>query len=309
MAVIASPEFKDKVVKALQEDRKLFDGTNAQYARSKGLSPSIFSKIYNGQTERIMIPIKWIMLGEDLGITIENRKWTTARTDVFNTIEEDISFCKNFSKAKMCVDDCGIGKTYTAKYLSRTMKNCFYVDGSQAKGRRDFIREVARAVGAESRGITYTEILRNLKYHLITLTKPIIIIDEAGDLEYRAFMVIKELWNATENQVGWYLMGADGLRAKIDRGINSQKVGYAEIFSRFSEKYTSIVPRDKLARNAFYHKLITDTLKVNGCPADQINMIASQCMVKTNDGKHFFGGLRRAESLLILNSPEQNKTA
>ena len=50
---------------------------------------------------------------------------------------------------------------------------------------------------------------------------------------------------------GWYMMGADGLRAKIDRMVEHQKVGYAEIFSRYGGKYSRVTPDQAEDRKAF----------------------------------------------------------
>jgi len=297
--VFLTRDFKQKVVKVMLSRRELYDGPDASFAKSLGLAASIYTRLKKGETDRILRTSQWLELAQYLDVEIENRSWRTARTDVFNAIEEDIMFCKSNAKSMIFVDDCGIGKTYTARYLAKTVRNCFYVDASQAKTKGAFIRLVARTIGADSK-VIYREVKESLKYFIKTLQKPIIIIDEAGDLEYGAFLELKELWNATEGYCGWYLMGADGLRAKIERGISNRKVGYAEIFSRYSEKFTTIVPREKSERNRFYRKLIVDTLTANNCPVDQVNEIVRRCM--TNDSS-FTGGLRRAESLLILQKP------
>lgn len=315
MAANISKEFINAVAARLCEQRNKFDGTNGQFAKMHGMSAAIFTRISYGERENILSATKWLMIGQNLGITPDEREWATARTDVFDVIEEDIIFCKTFSKARICVDDCGIGKTYTAKYLSRTLKNCFYIDCSQGKTKMQFVKMLARTVGVDCLG-RFTDVKMRLKSQLQMLTKPILIIDEAGDLEYNAFLELKEFWNATEGFCGWYMIGADGLRAKIERGISGQKVGYAEIFSRFSEKFTRIVPTDRNERNKFYKKLITDTLAANNCPSNKIQLIVSKCLANDtariangNDKneKIFFGGLRRAESLLILNSEDDGE--
>ncbi|MFX1715424.1 hypothetical protein JZ949_10225, partial [Riemerella anatipestifer] len=86
---------------------------------------------------------------------------------------------------------------------------------------------LARELGSGTTG-TYSEILENLKYYINALGKVFICIDEAGDLDYAAFLELKGLVNGTTGRCGWYMIGADGLRAKIKRGINNEKVGYRE---------------------------------------------------------------------------------
>lgn len=297
MAITITPEIKERVYEAMMLRRRNFDGTNGQFARMYGLSGAVFTRIHNGEREGVLSPLKWLLLAQEFDVLFDSRKWKTAKTDVFRTIEEEILFCKINSKARIFVDDCGIGKTYSAKYIARTLKNCFYIDCSQAKTKTQLIRLIAKSVGIEFKG-RYYDVKTSLKIHLKSMNKPILIIDEAGDLEYQAFLELKEFWNATEGLVGWYMMGADGLRAKIERGISNRTVGYAEIFSRFSEKFTRIVPIDQRERSNFYKKLISDVLEANNCPSEQMNRIISRCLINDNNGG--IGGLRRAESLLIL---------
>ena len=297
MAITLTNEFKERVIKAVQEQRTRYDGPDSAFAKTLGISPSIFSRLNKGEHTGILETTRWIMIARDMGIELEDRKWNVARTDVFVKIEREVQFCKAHSKAMILVDECGVGKTFTAKYLSRTMKNTFYVDASQAKNRQAFIRLIAKTIGGECKG-QYFNVKETLKFYLKSLTSPLIIIDEAGDLEYEAFLELKELWNATEGCCGWYMMGADGLRAKIERGISNKKVGYAEIFSRYSEKFSTLVPRDKQDRTSWYKKLISDVLNANGCDPDQVNNIVKRCL--SNDMGGQIGGLRRADSLFRL---------
>jgi hypothetical protein len=294
-----SQQFKQQVAAELMRLRKNFTGTDGMFAKQWAISPAVYSRIKGGEIDNMLKETQWLTMGRELGISINERKWNVARTDVFETIEEDILFCQQYSKSRICVDDCGIGKTFTAKYLSRKLQNCFYVDASQGKTKRLFIKNIARAIGIDTTD-TYDTIKSNIKYYLKTLTCPIVIVDEAGDLDYGAFMDLKELWNGTENACAWYLMGADGLRRKIERGINSRKVGYREMFSRLSEKYTSIVPVGKENREIFYRKLISDVLSANMDDNSALNGIVKRCLVTDESGN--IGGLRRAESLLILNT-------
>lgn len=264
------------------------------------INGSVYSRIKNGElTDGLLRDQHWLRIGRELGVSLNERKWVMARTEVYSLIEEDILFCKTYAKGKICVDDCGIGKTFSAKYLAKTLKNTFYVDASQAKTKQLFVRLIAKTIGIEHNG-RYADVKANIKYYLGMLPQPIIIIDEAGDLEYNAFLELKELWNATEGACGWYLIGADGLRAKITRGINYKKVGYRELFSRYSERYTTVVPRDRQEKIAWYRKLITEVLSVNMSNKSKLNDILRRCLTTDDSGN--IGGLRRAESLLILNS-------
>lgn len=294
-----TPQYKQEVLTALLEQRQNFGGNDVQFAKQYGLNGSVYSRIKNGESpDGLIRDTKWLEIGQRLDVGMSKRKWVTVETDVFREISDTIIFCQTFSKSFMLVDDAGIGKTHTAKHLSRTLKNCFYIDATQAKSKIEFIRLLARTIGVDDKD-RIVRVKANIKYILKVLPSPIILIDEAGDLDDKTFLEIKEIWNATEGACGWYMMGADGLQEKVERNINNRKPGFTEIFSRFGEKYNHIVPLDKQDKIAFYRKLITDVLEANMNDKTNLKEIVNKCL-RNDSGK--ISGLRRAESLLLINA-------
>ena len=82
-------------------------------------------------------------------------------------------------------------------------------------------------------------------------------------LKNEAMLELKALWNATERCCAWYMMGADGLRARIDRSIEMKMVGYTEMFSRYGDRYSKVTPDDGKEREAFLLRQATAVAKVN----------------------------------------------
>lgn len=299
-----STEFKNKVVAALLEARKKFGGSDAAFAKQYDINGSVYSQIKNGKDlDGLLRDTQWLQMGRELGVTIGERKWNMVRTEVFNTIEEEVIFCKENSKSRILVDDTDLGKTFTAKHLSKAIDNCFYLDCSQAKTKQHFVRSLAKVIGVDNNG-KFVDVKANIKYYLQLLERPVIIIDEAGDLDYGAFLELKEFWNATENSCGWYMMGADGLRAYLTRGIKNQKVGFREIFSRYGNKYGRVTPVDNNERISFYRTLLTQVVKANATNGVNVSEIVNKCLAKDSEGH--IGGLRRAESLLLLSTQKQS---
>jgi hypothetical protein len=258
-----SEEYKKRVIEAIFEARKNFTGKDPAFSKSLGINNSIYNRIKNGEsTKGLLASGKWISIGRKLDVQLYHKVWVTAKTEVFLKIEKDITNCKNNSTALIFVDECGIGKTYSARQVVKTLSNAFYIDCSQAKTKSAFIRSLAKSVGVNSTG-NYTEVKEELKYALTNIIRPVIVLDEAGDLEYKAYLELKELWNATEKMCGWYMMGADGLRKKIEQGISSKRVGYKEIFDRFNNKYMFSVPTGIKAKEEFYSLIISEVLIAN----------------------------------------------
>ncbi|QSW90737.1 ATP-binding protein [Flavobacterium endoglycinae] len=274
-----SNEFRAKVRQAILDKRENYGGSDADFSKSLGLKHSIYSRLKNGEIERIISDTVWITIGRELQVKVFEDNWKVTRTSVYSEIEDNLNFCKDFSRSMVLVDDCGIGKTFCTKHIIKKMKNTFYVDCSQAKSKQLFIRLLAKTVGIDNTG-KYYDVLANLKYYITTLEKPLIIIDEAGDLEYSAFLELKGIWNGTDGVCGWYMMGADGLRDKITRGITNKKVGYAEIFSRFSDEYVKLTPNAPDKRIEFYTKLIGDVASANLEDKTKVRPLINKCLQK-----------------------------
>ena len=274
-------QFKDLVRTAILNQRENYSGSDAEFSKSIGLNNAVYSRLKKGETERIISDTEWIRLGREFSVKLHEDNWKVAKTTVYLQIQDNLNFCKELSRSMVLVDDCGIGKTFCTKHIIRTMKNTFYVDCSQAKSKQLFIRLLAKTVGLDNKG-KYYDVLANLKYYITTLaqSKPLIILDEAGDLEYTAFLELKGIWNATDGICGWYMMGADGLRDKIDKGIKNKKVGFAEIFSRFSDEFIKLVPQGKSDRTEFYRQLIGDVAGAQIEDKSKVNVYVNKCISK-----------------------------
>ena len=278
-------EFREKANQALLEGRKNYSGSDTAFAQTFGISASVFSRIKKGETEGVLSDAKWLTIGREYNVTLKKNSWKIARTEVYEQIESNLNFCKNYNKAMILVDQWGIGKTECSKHIIKTMNDAFYLDCSQAKTKLEFIRALAKIIGLDNRG-KYVEVKSNLKYYLNQLDNPLIILDDAGDLEYPAFLELKELWNATEDHCGWYMIGDDSLQAKISKGLQKQKVGYGAIFSRFSDGFISFVPVDKKSKKNFFIKLIGDVASINVKIENQVPTLVKKCVGKEKTLRH-----------------------
>ena len=158
-------ELKEQIITAMLSGRENFEGNDAAYARQMGIHVAVYNRIKNGEREGLLSAPKWLNIARELDVKVGSRKWNTVKTDVYTAVESVILFCKENSKGRILVDDCGIGKTYTARHLSRTLKNCFYVDGSQCKKEPELVRAIGRAIGVGDKG-KLSEIRANTKYYL-----------------------------------------------------------------------------------------------------------------------------------------------
>lgn len=208
--------------------------------------------------------------------------WKGARTATFEYISRQLCACQDRSLSVVLCDEPNIGKTYTARWYVKEHRNAVYIDCSQVKTKRALVRKIAKEFGVDVLG-KYQDAYEDLVYYLRSMERPLVILDEAGDLQYEAFLELKALWNATEMCCGWYMMGADGLRAKINRSMDMQKVGYAEMFSRYGGRYSKVTPDDGEARKRFLLEQARQVASVNAPEGTDVGQLVRKSG----------GGLRR----------------
>lgn len=243
-------EMKLVIVQAIKENRAMYNH-DAVHARSLGLSPAVYSQIVAGKVDGKVSNARWAQIARKLDVDLNcSIPWRAVETPVYTYVTEQLTTCQKQSIAGILCDIADVGKTFTAKRYARTHSNCVYLDCSFCKTRAQFLTELAKAWGITGSG-SLTSTVKDLVYYLVSLEKPLVILDEVGDLSYEAFLEIKALWNATEKSCGWYMMGADGLKAKIEKAIDHKKVGYTEIFSRFGKKFSKAVPLAKKDQDNF----------------------------------------------------------
>jgi hypothetical protein len=275
-------EQKQKIRNAMLESRKNFGGTDKAFAHSLGIHESVYSRLNKGETEGLLSVGQWLNIGRKFQATENEHELKLVKTEVYFALEDNFNFCQATRTSMVLVDDCGIGKTRCAVDIISKMKNAFYIDCSQSHTKIRFVKQLAMALGCDTTG-KYYDTLETVKYALNILTNPFICLDEFGDLEYNAYLELKGIMNATKHNCTWFAIGADGLRSKITKGINNHKVGFAEIFSRFSDDFVTLVPRNPDERKEFYKKLLGDVAYINLKDKSEVNEVVKKCMVKIDN--------------------------
>jgi DNA transposition AAA+ family ATPase len=256
-------EHKERIVEAIRDHGFRYKSNRAQ-ATSLDVNPAQFSRIINDDIGKVLSDDKWMLIARKYNVPQNPNvlQWQIARTKTFNFIEAQLDVCKDLSVSGMFCDIADIGKTFTAKYYVTQYRNAIYIDCSQTKSRTKLVRHISKEFGLDHDG-RYTTVKDDLIQYMKTMRKPLIILDEFGDLEYPAFLEVKALWNATEYSCGWYVMGADGLKNKIDRNRRLKKVGFSEIFSRFGNRYQRITPENEHERKEFLKEQAAVVAKAN----------------------------------------------
>lgn len=259
---MVTTEIKNKIVAAIAQARENYP-SDAKHAASLGINAGVYSAIRNGQTDRVLSDANWITIARKLGVSLRGEiEWKAAKTETFKYITTQLEAIQERGLSTILCDLPNIGKTFTARHYVGTHANAVYIDCSQVKTKLKLVRRIAAEFGVDSKG-RYADVYDDLVYYLRSIDRPLVILDEAGDLQYEAFLELKALWNATERCCAWYMMGADGLKEKIKRSIECRKVGYTEMLSRYGDRYCKVTPDEAKDRDSFLKEQARVVAKVN----------------------------------------------
>jgi DNA transposition AAA+ family ATPase len=272
-------QFKTRVTDAIRTHKNYFEGSDAKHAVSLGLSSAQYSRIMAGELDRVLSDAKWITLSRLMEQKSgKNENWVAAETPVFVYIQNTFKKCQKNALSTLICDLADIGKTFAARHYAAHNKNAIYIDCSQVKSKQKLVRKIAKEFGVTCTG-KYAEVYDDLVYYLNYINNPMVILDEAGDMSYEAFLELKALWNATERHCGWAMIGADGLKEKIRRAKDCKKVGYAEMFSRYGSRYQRITPEGKDEAQKFTTLQAALIIKANAPKGTDV-----QQMLRKTDG-------------------------
>ena len=275
-------DIKIRIIEAIKANRENYP-SDAKHAAALGINTAVYSAVKNGQTDKVLSDASWIAIARRLDVELRSKiEWKAAKTPTYLYIMAQLEFSQNSCTSGILCDIPNIGKTFTARLYASSQKNAVYIDCSQVKTKLKLIRKIAKEFGVNSNG-RYSDVYDDLVFYLRSIDQPLIILDEAGDLQYEAFLELKALWNATERCCAWYMMGADGLKEKINRSIECKKVGYTEMLSRYGDRYSKVTPDDGKEREKFLREQAHIVAKLNAPEGTDIKAI----VLKTQ------GGLRR----------------
>ena len=255
-------EIRERIRTAIVADRENYPSDN-RHSVALGISASVYNAIKKGNYDRQVSEANLICIARRLGVVLKKEMaWVAAETPTFLFINEQLTLCQQSSISAILCDMPNIGKTYTARIYAQNHRHAVYVDCSQVKSKQKLIRHIAKEFGVGNNG-RYSDVYADLVGYLRVIDTPLIILDEAGDLQYEAFLELKALWNATERCCAWYMMGADGLKQKIERAIEGKKVGYTEMLSRYGDTYSRVTPEDGKEREKFLKAQAMIVAKLN----------------------------------------------
>lgn len=230
-------ENKDGIRDALIEYCSNYPSQNRASESLNGVSAATVSQICNSKYTSISDDM-FSRIATQIGYSLEH--WALIESDTFNRITFAMTDAQNNKLTTWVVGDAGCGKTTAAIEYRRTHRNVYYILCSEDMRKSDFVREIAKQVGAPVDGTNLRDILEYAISMIAFLNNPLIIFDEGDKLTDSVFSYFISIYNRLENKAGIIFLSTDYIQRRVKNGLRFNKKGYKEIHSRIGRKFYDV---------------------------------------------------------------------
>lgn len=235
-------EMKEQVRSALIAYRSNYPTLNRAAESLQGVSSATVSQLCNGKYELISDEM-FIRIAVQIGFAFDS--WTLHEGKTFKEITFALSDAQAYKNVTWIVGDAGCGKTTAAIEYRRTHRNVFYILCSEDMRRSDFVREIAKQVGAPTDTTNLRDMLENAISMISFLGNPLLIFDEGDKLTDSVFNYFISIYNRLEGHSGIVFLSTDYIKRRMEAGLRYNKKGYKEINSRIGRRFFDVSPTEQ----------------------------------------------------------------
>lgn len=233
---------KEQVRSALIAYRSNYPTLNRAAESLQGVSSATVSQLCNGKYELISDEM-FIRIASQIGFAFDS--WTLHEGKTFKEITFTLSDAQAYKNVTWIVGDAGCGKTTAAIEYRRTHRNVFYILCSEDMRRSDFVREIAKQVGAPTDTTNLRDMLENAISMISFLGNPLLVFDEGDKLTDSVFNYFISIYNRLEGHAGIVFLSTDYIKRRMDAGLRYNKKGYKEINSRIGRRFFEVSPTEE----------------------------------------------------------------
>lgn len=232
-----TPDMKSAIRNALVAYCENFPTRNRASESLQGVSSATVSQICNGKFDQVSDEML-SRVASQIGYSFEN--WNIYEGTAFKEITFVLSDAQLYKNVTWVVGDAGCGKTTSAIEYRRSHRNVFYILCSEDMRRSDFVREIAKQVGAPTDSTNLRDVLDNAITMIAYLQNPLIIFDEGDKLTDSVFNYFISIYNRLEGHAGIVFLSTDYIKRRMENGLRYNKKGYKEINSRIGRRFFDV---------------------------------------------------------------------
>ncbi|WP_304212839.1 ATP-binding protein [Phocaeicola plebeius] len=235
-------EMKEQVRSALIAYRSNYPTLNRAAESLQGVSSATVSQLCNGKYELISDEM-FVRIATQIGFAFDS--WNLHEGKTFKEITFALSDAQAYKNVTWIVGDAGCGKTTAAIEYRRTHRNVFYILCSEDMRRSDFVREIAKQVGAPTDTTNLRDMLENAISMISFLGNPLLVFDEGDKLTDSVFNYFISIYNRLEGHSGIVFLSTDYIKRRMEAGLRYNKKGYKEINSRIGRRFFDVSPTEE----------------------------------------------------------------
>lgn len=230
---------RNNIVEGLRAYVAKYPSQNKAAASLNGISAGTLSAMLNGKHDAISEEM-WRNIASQIVMPSASSEWQFVETHAYQEIAYALGDAQEFKSVRWITGDAGCGKTTTAGIYAAEHREVFTILCDEDMRKGDFVREIARKVGFKSAGMRIRDILDTAIERLMQMENPLLIFDEGDKLNDNVFHYFINIYNRLEGKCGIVFMSTSYIHHRIARGVNGNRKGYNEIYSRIGRKFFEI---------------------------------------------------------------------
>lgn len=230
-------EQKEQIRAALLAYCENYPSRNRAAESLQGVSAATVSQLASGKYELVSDDML-TRIAVQIGFSFDS--WQLHEGKTFREITYALTDAQSYKNVTWVVGDAGCGKTTAAIEYRRTHRNVFYILCSEDMRRGDFVREIAKQVGAPTDSTNLRDILDNAIAMIAFLQSPLLIFDEGDKLTDSVFNYFISIYNRLEGHSGIIFLSTDYIKRRLESGLRYNKKGYKEINSRIGRRFYEV---------------------------------------------------------------------
>lgn len=210
--------------------------SQAHMAKLLEVSTALVSQVLNNN---------WKLISNEMWRVIEAKlfidsTWNTVETANFKILNSLLKSSQDLGISIGISDTPGKSKSETYKHFwKENLGQNIYVQCKNSWTKKSYLKALLIASGQESYGKT-EELLERFINHLRSIDKPSVTLDQFDKLKDPQLDLFMDLYNDLNGKCGFVVSGVKALEKRILKGVQHDKIGYAEFYSRIGKKFIQL---------------------------------------------------------------------
>lgn len=214
-----------------------FDSQNQAAATLPGVSSATLSQVINKNWDAIADKM-WRTIMAALSFNPDEQ--IIVETKPFTQMQALFTDAQQNQLAMGIIGEAGTGKSFAIKYFATSNRSVYVLSCREYWNRKWFLMELLTKMGRPHFGMTIADMMQEAVRHILMKDNPVLIFDEYDKLPDHVLSFFITMYNELEDRCGFIIIATNHLKKRIVRGVELNKKGYNEIYSRLGRRFIEL---------------------------------------------------------------------